>query len=278
MTEQPKQVYESKLTVGRERFLAHVVDHAITVGRRSADDFVRNFPPEEIMQKLGDRPELRAEILAQTTGLKVRIAVKKTWQSAAEDLRIALTEAETDAATIVAAFHPDDRVRFLDHGRLWSFVIEGEFWKRTEGTAGKDKSSSQHLAFMLDRALTDSLITHRDIIDGISVGEIAARLPKAELGKIIEGALAAGHRRSPFTESDLWAALTAVVLVEYVPLRLVWERVIQPKVAEAHGYVTSSPESTPAPGSLSPDPEWVEVANSAVSAPSTEVVSDDDFE
>ena len=278
MTEQAKDVYESRLTVGRERFLAHVVEHAINVGRRSADDFVRNFPPEEIMQRLGDRPELRAEILAQTTGLKARIAVKKTWQSAAEDLRIALNEAETDAATIVSAFHPDDRVRFLDHGRLWSFIIEGEFWKRTEGPAGKDKTSAQHLAFMLERALTDALITHRDIIEGISVAEIAARLPKAELGKIIDGALAAGHRHTPFTESDLWAALTAAVLVEYVPLRLVWERVIQPKIAEVHGYVTSAAESTPASGSLSPDPEWVEVGSSTASSVSTEVVSDDDFE
>jgi len=278
MAEQTSSViqFESKLSDGRQRFLAFAIEHALLVGRRSAKDFIRHFPPELIMEGMADHPELRAGILAQTTGLKVKIAAKKSWQSAAEDLRIALSEGETTPDTVVSVFHPDDRVRYLDSRRLWSFLIEGEFWNVAPTKSEEYRIGKQHLAFLLDRALFEGLITHRAIIEGITVAELATRLPKAELGKIIEGALAAGQRKAPFTEVELWSALTAQVLVEYVPLAHLWNSVVSPKIADIHGYslVVAAAPSTPPQGQK--DEKWVEIPDDGGQT-NGEVISEDDF-
>ena len=37
-------IRSSNLSKGRERFLAHVIEHGFEVGRRSPEDFVRHFP------------------------------------------------------------------------------------------------------------------------------------------------------------------------------------------------------------------------------------------
>src|SRR5258708_20670041 len=123
--------FSSKLEHGRQRFLAHAIEHALEVGRRTPADFIRHFPPQAIMQALAERKDLRADLLVPTTGLKRRIAVKKSWQSAADDVQTALDEGETDAQTLVTAFDPDDRVRYLEDTKLWSFLVEGEFWTST---------------------------------------------------------------------------------------------------------------------------------------------------
>ncbi len=288
--------FTSKLSDGRQRFLSHAVQHALAVGRRTARDFIRHFPPETLMEGMASQPELRATILSQTTGLKARIASKKTWQAAADDLRIALSEGETTAEAIVAVFEPDDRVRYLDPKALWSFLIEGEFWTVSPTKVDDHRVARQHLSFLLERGLADGLLTHRAMVEGITVAELASRLPKAELGKIIDAALSAGKKRSPFTEVELWAALTASVLVEYVPLPHLWSAVIHPRIAEVHGYSGQKPppvESTasrppPPPSDPKPaestasrpppppsDPKPAEATGP--SQPVLETVSDDDF-
>lgn len=289
-----KPEFTSALKEGRQRFLAHAVEHSLEVGRRTAEDFVRHFPPEAIMKGLEHQPRLRAAILVLTTGLKKKIALKKSWQSAAEDLQIALDEGETDAESIVAVFEPDDRIRYLDNTKIWSFLAEGEFWK----AGGSDKSAvaaaRAHIAFMLDRALVDHLLTHRDVVDGITVAELAQRLPKKELGVIIETALANARDKAPFTERDLLTARPPSVLVEYVPLSHLWTNVVLPKIAEAHGYIEPAPGSEPEQeeaasaasedGSPEPSPQsqdWVNVGNSEMPPPAEDEeedeVSDEDF-
>src|SRR5690606_1082112 len=119
------------------------------------------------------------------------------------------------------------------------FITEGEFWKAD--SKGKNaKVAQQHVAFMLTQALEDKLITHEDVVEGISVGELALRLSKDALGKIIEEALKQGKTGSPFTEANLLGAMPPEVLVEYVPLSHIWDTVIQSKVAERHGYVAAA--------------------------------------
>ena len=131
------------------------------------------------MAGLRARPSLRANILVTTTGIKFRIAAKKSAESAGEDLQIALDEAETTPATVVSLFQPDDRVRHLSDKALWQFLIEDEFWTASSSDAEASKKAAEHIGFILDRALQDTLITHTDIIDGISVRRIAELLPRA---------------------------------------------------------------------------------------------------
>ena len=234
-----KPPFKSTLTQGKQRFLSFVIEHALEVGRRTSADFIRHFPPDAIMKGLEHQPSIRASILVLTTGLKQKIAIKKSWQSAAEDLQISLDEGETDAESIVAVFKPDDRVRYLDSRKLWSFIVEGEFWKAQPGKKPDFERAKQHVAFMIDRALQDGLLTHRDLVEGITVAELAQRMPKADLGRIIERALANSHKNAPFTEVDLFDAVTAPVLVDHVPLEHIWNNLIMPKVAEVHGYLES---------------------------------------
>ena len=235
--EEEERSFTSKLGHGRERFLAHVVDYALSSGRRTPEDFIRHFPPETIMAGLRARPSLRANILVTTTGIKFRIAVKKSAESAGEDLQIALDEAETSPATVIDLFDPDDRVRHLSDKALWQFLIEDEFWSTASSDAEATKKATEYVGFILDRALQDTLITHTDIIDGISVQRIAKLLPRTELEKIITAALAAGQKSSPFTEAGLVDAVGSQTLLAHVPLVDIWNSMIVPKIAETHGFV-----------------------------------------
>ena len=259
----------SQLSKGRERFLAHVIEHGFDVGRRSPEDFVRHFPPTLIMEGLKDQPKLRADILVQATGVKEKVAIKKSWESCADDLQIALDEGETNAASIMRVFQLDDRVRYLDHKLLWSYVTEGEFWKISPSRQKEYAAAKSHMAFMLARALEDKLLTHADIVEGITVEELASRLPKSELGKIIKGALECGKRNAPFTETDLLGSMPPDVLVNYMPLFQVWDAIIEPKIAIEHGYTNKkkAEKSERAPESLN------DFLNSTVPAAPTPVPS-----
>ena len=265
--EAAKPEFSSKLQRGRDRYLAHAIEHAFEVGRRTPEDFIRHFPPEVIMEGLAHQPRIRASILVVTTGLKQKIATRKSWQSSADDLQIALDEAETDAGVVVDVFKPDDRVRYLDSKRIWQFLIEGEFWTAQSSDFEQHRLAKEHVAFLLERALTDELVTHRDVVEGITVAEMAKWLPKQELGKLIEGALGKAKSNAPFTEVDLLVEMPPFVLVECIPLPHIWSSVIEPKVAVRHEYAeppppeeVEEPAASESPESLPPrDSDWVEL-------------------
>jgi len=237
MSEEEPQL-SSNLKSGRERFLSLVIQHGLAIGRRTSEDFVRHFPPQVIMEGLRDRASLRAKILVPTVGTKQRVALKKSWQSAADDLDISLAEGETEAKAVVDLFAPDDRVTYLEPTELWDFITEGEFWNGS----GKDaKLAQQHVAFMLSQALEEKLITHEDVVEGLTVSELSVRLSKEALGRIIEEALKRGKTGAAFTELDLLQALPPEQIVTFVPLPHIWATVIEPKIAIEHGYMQAPP-------------------------------------
>ncbi|MFO0565060.1 MAG: hypothetical protein U0263_05330 [Polyangiaceae bacterium] len=248
--------FVSALKEGRERFLSHVVVHGLEIGRRTAADFLRHFGPEAIMQGLERAPELRAEILTPTTGTKPKVALRKSWQGAAEDLRIAIEVGATDASEVVAIFPPDERVRYLDAKRLWAYVVEGEFWKATE--TARQEAARSHVAFMMCQGLRDGLIHHQDIVEGIGVGELASRLPRADLARVIEGALSRGHRSLPYTERNLLEDMPPERLVGHVPLPHIWQTVVEDRIARNHGYLSGPEEPSGAIEKPSAPPDSVE--------------------
>ena len=183
----------SQLSKGRERFLAHVIEHGFEVGRRSPEDFVRHFPPTLIMEGLKDQPKLRADILVQATGVKEKVAIKKSWESCADDLQIALDEGETNATAVMKIFQLDDRVRYLDHKALWSYVTEGEFWKISPSRQKEYAAAKSHMAFMLQRALEDKLVSHQDIVEGITVARLLRAAAAAKKPIPVGAALYVAH-------------------------------------------------------------------------------------
>lgn len=269
--------FESKLTEGRQRFLSHVIEQGLSNGRRTPEDFIRHFSPAAIMQGLKDQAQLRANILVIATGVRSKIALKKTAESCGADLQIALDEGETDAETITQLLDPDDRVRYLEERALWAYVTEGAFWQSDAKDKTRHAIAAEHVAFMIERALKDRLLTQKDVVEGITVAKLAELLPRTELEKIITAALKAGSSNKPYTESNLLGAAPPSTLVKHVPLPWIWDHVIVPKIAQAHGFAPKDGAKDEAPPKeAAPAKEAAPPKDVSVEPPRAMAAMDDD--
>jgi len=230
--------FKSSLKTGAERFLAQALAHALAQGFRTADDFLRHFKPLDLMVALESAHELRAEILVKAAGVHQKIAIKKSTTSGAEDLRIAIEEGLTDAAAILELFPADDRVRYLEGPRLWSFLVEDEFWSTLNAEANRERAIGR-MTFTLENALREDLISLADIADGISFEMLSTRLPHKELQKLVAHALKLGRERKPLTEEALLESVSLAQIVGYVPLEHVWKSVIVERVAKPAGFLAT---------------------------------------
>jgi hypothetical protein len=244
--------FKSELKTGAERYLARVMASAFTDGWRKPDDFLRHFKPADLMQRLEKAPDLRATILMKAAGVHERIVRKKSTSSASEDLRIALDEGLTTSADIVDLFPSDDRVRHLERTKLWAFLTEEHFW-----TPDKSMPAAQAVArmtFLLETALSESLLSLQDVTDGITFETISARLPQRELQRVVKFALESGRKKTPLTEDGLLDVVPLKDLLGYIPLDHVYKRVILAKLAQPAGFVGSAvgeeawPEDEPGEG------------------------------
>jgi len=232
--------FKSSLKTGAERFLAQALAHALAQGFRTPDDFLRHFKPLDLMVALESAHELRAEILVKAAGVHQKIAIKKSTTSGAEDLRIAIEEGLTDAAAIMELFPADDRVRYLDAPRLWSFLVEDEFWSTLNAEANRERAIGR-MTFSLENALREDLISLADIADGITFEMLSTRLPHKELQKLVAHALKLGRERKPLTEEALLDSVSLPQIVGYVPLEHVWKSVIVERVAKPAGFLSVAP-------------------------------------
>jgi hypothetical protein len=239
----PSGGFESKLSPGLPRFLAHVVEHALHMGLRRPEDFLRHFSPRSIMRALSAEPERRGRILEATTGLRSRIASKKSPESSAEDLQIALDEGITTPATVVAQLSPDDRVRFLDPQMLWAFVIEPGYGAGAAEHGELIPEIREHTAFIIEQALEECLITHRDVVSAISVPTLVDRLPRSELATVFERVLEEGRGGMAFTDELLFQLVPMPVIVTHVALATLWNWLITTKIAVPLGLMPDPAEA-----------------------------------
>ncbi len=236
--------FKSGLGKASQRFLAGLIEAALEIGQRTPADFLRCFPPEEIMSGLAGKPDLRATILEATVGVRRKVGIKKSPASSAEDLRIAIDERETDAAQVVALFAPDDRVRYLDNGRLWAFLTEGEPWTTKVKHEAAYGRATAFVRELLDRALEEKLLSPTDLVDGVGVDCLAKHLPRPEFARVLEAVLAKGRDNGRFLDRDLLRVVPPRILVECLPLPALWDGVVVPSVAAAHGLGAPPPEVT----------------------------------
>jgi len=240
--------FKSSLKTGAERFLAQALAQAQAQGFRTPDDFLRHFKPLDLMVALESAHDLRAEILVKAAGVHQKIAIKKSTTSGAEDLRIAIEEGLTDAAAILELFPADDRVRYLEAPRLWSFLVEDEFWSTLNAEANRERAIGR-MTFTLENALREDLISLADIADGITFEMLSTRLPHKELQKLVAHALKLGRERKPLTEEALLDSVSLAQIVGYVPLEHVWKSVIVERVAKPAGFLASPAASEVKPPS-----------------------------
>ena len=225
--------FVSGLGKGREAFHAEVTEFVLRSGERTPEDFLRHFTCRAIMKSLDARPMERARIVSQSTGVHEKVAHKMSSDASGESLQIALDEGVTTAAAIVKLFQPDDKQRYLERHALWAFDVEGQPWKTTAATKTSHDRAKTYLAYLLERALENLLVSHEEVVHAITVGKLVQSLPKEKLGSIIEASL---KTHDKFTEEDLLGTIPPGMLVEYVPLDYLWDKVIMPLVAEAHDY------------------------------------------
>lgn len=236
----------SQLGIGRQRFLSDVMEHALAAGRRSPADFFRFFPPKTLMGALEGRADLRARILFAGVGTRTAIGERKSLESAASDLEIALEVNETDPETILTIFSADERVMHLDEQALWSFLAEGDFWNATQGIEAE--IARAHVSYIIERAVAESLVTPRQIVESITLEELSAALPREALTRVIDRALARGRDNKRFRDQDLLEVVPVPTLAEHVPLPVLWNRIVVPHVADAHDL--STPLAGRRPGSV----------------------------
>src|SRR6187402_613261 len=250
----PAPRLESELPTGRERFLAAVLDFALVDGWRTAKDFLRHFSPRTLMDSLSRDDRLRAQVLMGTTRVNERLAMRKTLESAAEDLALALDAGLTDPDKLLALIPPDDRVRYLEASKLWGFLTEVEFWK-SEGTDTRDRERLvRRVTFIVERALEQGVLRLQDLADGIGFKRIASCLPRAELQKVVEHALSRAREGQRLTEEQLLEAVPLRALMTHVPLDHTWNEVIVGRLAKPLQFIPPTPEEAARPSRRLPPP------------------------
>jgi hypothetical protein len=230
--------FKSSLKAASERFLSQTVVHALDRGFRTPEDFLRHFKPADLMQGLEGAPDLRAKILIEGAGVHEKIARKKSTTSAAEDLKLALDEGVTNAAQLLTLLPADDRVRYLDHKKLWAFTTEDEFWSPLNAEADVDRALSR-VVFLIENALRENLLTLQVLTDGITFDSISTRLPLKELQKLVRHALKLGREKKPLSEAELLESVPLKTLIGFIPLEHVFNNVLLEKVAKPAGFIGS---------------------------------------
>lgn len=243
--------FVSGLGKGREAFHSEVTEYCLRVGERTPEDFLRLFTCSKIMISLSSRPMERARIISELTGVHERVANKLSPENAGETLQIALDEGVTTPKEIVRLFQPDDRQRYLNRHELWAFNIEGQPWKAAD--TGTHTRAEKYIAFIMDRAIENLLISHEDIVSALGVVKLAGWLPSELLGQIIEASL---KKSDKFTEEDLLHAAPPSSLVTHVPLDYLWDKVVVPLIAEQHDYVAKPGQAKPSEAKPDTEGGW----------------------
>jgi len=262
--------FKSSLKSPSERFLSQTVVHALERGFRTPDDFLRHFRPADLMQGLEGAPDLRAKILIEGAGVHEKIARKKSTTSAAEDLKLALDEGVTNSAQLLTLLPPDDRVRYLDHKKLWAFTTEDEFWSPLNAEADVDRALSR-VVYLLENAIRENLLTLQVLTDGITFDSISTRLPLKELQKLVRHALKLGREKKPLSEQELLEAVPLKTLIGFIPLEHVYTHVLVDKVAKPSGFLGGDGWDSSRPSSdkadAKPEPAKVEEQRKSVPPP-----------
>jgi hypothetical protein len=251
--------FVSGLGKGREAFHSEVTEYCLRVSERTPEDFLRLFPCSKIMIALSSRPMERARIISELTGVHERVANKLSPENAGETLQIALDEGVTTPKDIVRLFQPDDRQRYLNRHELWAFDIEGQPWKASSSDNNAHTRAEKYIAYIVERAIENLLISHADIVSALGVVKLAGWLPSELLGQIIEASL---KKSDKFTEEDLLGAAPPSNLVTHVPLDYLWDKVVIPLIAQQHDYAPKPGDAKPASEaeggwSMRPAPEAV---------------------
>jgi hypothetical protein len=228
--------FQSSLDTAAERFLSHAIAQAFDYAWRTPEDFLRYFKPRDIIEGLSSAPEVRVKLLVSVAGASEKLALRKSIESAIEDLQIALDEGLTDGVAMLELLRPDDCVRCLDHQRLWAFVTEIE----PASPAEPEGHDLRQVTLILRNALREKLVSLRDVADAISFPTIVEHLPTPLARRALLHALEGSRSNRPLDEKSLLEVIPLRQLLAQLPPQLIWNRVIVAKIAIPCGFVRAS--------------------------------------
>lgn len=234
--------FHSGLDQAPARFLSRIIQHTLQNDWQTPDDFLQHFSPLLILQSLSQATALRAKILVGLANVHEKIAAKKSIESGAEDLRLALEEGVTTPEAMLEHFSADDRVKHLNASTLWTFMFEDPFYKTTHADGEPAHARAvRRMAFLIECALDEQILKLEQLTDGIGFERIAERLPADEVRRLFVEALRRGRKGESLTERDLLDVVPLPILLRHVPLEVTWQNVIIDRIAKNNGWVEGEP-------------------------------------
>jgi len=225
-----------------ERFVARVLDAALSRGWRTPDDFVQQFPADVLMRALEDASDLRTRILSEGVGIPNRIAERCSTAAATEALEIALEEGVVAASRILELIPLADRVQRFSGPELWQFCTEG-FIDRASSASQRQTREVERLAVVLEAALAEQLVNLSDLASAGRLDQLAKRMPDAELRRAFALAIESALDNMPVQHDAIADLLDVRSLVEGADATELWEELVTQRIARPIGLVTSGMES-----------------------------------
>jgi hypothetical protein len=199
-------------------FLADVLRalHAASAPLRSPAAFCHAFPPREVMDAFGERPDLRVRALKAITGGPTALLRRLSTEAvatqidllAADDLPEAerSVRAEADRALSVHELYlkyvdPVDVATYLPAGTIWEYEAEDAWWSR-EATAGARSLMVAELRSIRRHAI----LTDSEILDVLGDETFERYMPLTVRIALRAAARRAAAAGKPFTDTDLFVS------------------------------------------------------------------------
>ncbi len=230
---QPDAAHQDSELNPSGKLLSELVEKSLIDGLQTPEAFVDRFPPDAVMTELAEAPKVRAAILTRCLGLPEHTAELLSADVAGATVATALRANDVTAATLVASFAPEARVQALPWAALWAFVTGGEWWKQsTDSAVG-------FMKYLLERAQHHGLMDPGVWRDGLTVGKLAATLPRPLLERCFERAATLGAGNKSFSGVELFSLVSPADLVESFELPYLFDRVVLPMARRSHFLVDS---------------------------------------
>jgi hypothetical protein len=183
---------------------------------RAPAAFFDAFPPREVMEALGERPDLRVRALKALTGGPTALLRRLSTEDvatqidllAADDLPEAerSVRAEADRARSVHELYlnyldPVDIATYLPAAIIWEYEAKDAWWSREATPGGRALMATELRSVRRHALLTDS-----EIFDLLSDETFERYMPLTVRTALRAAARRAAAGGKPFTDSDLFAS------------------------------------------------------------------------
>jgi hypothetical protein len=235
-----------------QRFLSNLMQVALASDWRTPQQYFEHFGTRSLLEKLESDPPLRAKILIQATGVDERLALRKSAESAAEDLELALEEGLTDPSKLLALLPQEDQIRHLRPLAVWEFLTHDGFWKVDAEPHSKRAVAVRRVLQLLRAALDSGVLSLREVAYGVGLKRIATCLPQPDLQRIVENAFSRARAGQSLSEDELLSTIPLESLVEFVPLEHTWREVVEQRLLRGVGLGVTNGSADAPPSEVPP--------------------------